>query len=102
MYRSAMRSIVSELARQERLIVVESFDVEEPKTKGLIAKLAEFSLTEALIITEEVSQNLYLSSRNLHKVDVRDAAAVDPVSLINFDKVLVTVAALKKLEEILA
>ena len=97
-----MRSIVSELARQERLIVVESFDVEEPKTKGLIAKLAEFSLTEALIITEEVSQNLYLSSRNLHKVDVRDAAAVDPVSLINFDKVLVTVAALKKLEEILA
>ena len=100
MYRSAMRSIVSELARQERLIVVESFDVEE--TKGLIAKLAEFSLTEALIITEEVSQNLYLSSRNLHKVDVRDAAAVDPVSLINFDKVLVTVAALKKLEEILA
>ena len=97
-----MRSIVSELARQERLIVVESFDVEEPKTKGLIAKLAEFNLTEALIITEEVSQNLYLSSRNLHKVDVRDAAAVDPVSLINFDKVLVTVAALKKLEEILA
>jgi large subunit ribosomal protein L4 len=82
--------------------VVESFDVEEPKTKGLIAKLGEFSLTEALIITEEVSQNLYLSSRNLHKVDVRDAAAVDPVSLINFDKVLVTVAALKKLEEILA
>jgi len=102
MYRSAMRSIVSELARQERLIVVESFDVEEPKTKGLIAKLAEFNLTEALIITEEVSQNLYLSSRNLHKVDVRDAAAVDPVSLINFDKLLVTVAALKKLEEILA
>ena len=97
-----MRSIVSELARQERLIVVESFDVEEPKTKDLIAKLAEFNLTEALIITEEVSQNLYLSSRNLHKVDVRDAAAVDPVSLINFDKVLVTVAALKKLEEILA
>ena len=82
--------------------MVESFDVEEPKTKDLIAKLAEFNLTEALIITEEVSQNLYLSSRNLHKVDVRDAAAVDPVSLINFDKVLVTVAALKKLEEILA
>jgi len=63
--------------------------------------LGEFGLTEALIVTEEVSHNLFLSSRNLHKVDVRDAAAVDPVSLINFDKVLVTVAALKKLEEIL-
>jgi large subunit ribosomal protein L4 len=101
MYRSAMRSIVSELARQERLIIVESFDLAETKTKALIAKLGEYKLTEALIVTEEVSQNLYLSSRNLHKVDVRDAAAVDPVSLINFDKVLVTVAALKKLEEIL-
>lgn len=102
MYRSAMRSIVSELARQERLIVVESFDLDAPKTKALIAKLGEYSLTEALIVTEEVSNNLYLSARNLHKVDVRDVAAVDPVSLINFDKVLVTVAALKKLEEILA
>ena len=101
MYRSAMRSIVSELARQERLIIVESFDLAEPKTKALIAKLGEYKLTEALIVTEEVSQNLYLSSRNLHKVDVRDAAAVDPVSLINFDKVLVTVPALKKLEELL-
>lgn len=102
MYRSAMRSIVSELARQDRLVVVEEFDVDAPKTKGLIAKLSEYGLHEALIVTEEVSENLYLSSRNLHKVDVRDAAAVDPVSLINFDKVLVTVAALKKLEEILA
>jgi len=101
MYRSAMRSIVSELARQERLIVVEKFDLKAPKTKGLIAKLAEFDLTEALIVTEEVSENLYLAARNLHKVEVCDTAAVDPVSLINFDKVVVTVAALKKLEEIL-
>ena len=102
MYRSAMRSIVSELARQERLIVVEEFDLDAPKTKHLIAKLQEFGLTEVMIVTEEVSENLYLSSRNLHKVDVRDAAAVDPVSLINFEKVLVTVPALKKLEELLA
>jgi large subunit ribosomal protein L4 len=101
MYRSAMRSIVSELARQDRLIVVQDFSLETPKTKALISKLAEFGLSEALIVTEEVDENLYLSSRNLHKVEVCDAAAVDPVSLINFDKVLVTVAALKKLEEIL-
>jgi large subunit ribosomal protein L4 len=102
MYRAAMRSIVSELARQDRLIVVEEFGIDAPKTKLLIAKLQEFSLTEVMIVTEEVSENLYLASRNLHKVDVRDAAAVDPVSLINFDKVLITVPALKKLEEILA
>ena len=102
MYRAGMQSIVSELARQERLIVVESFDLEAPKTRALIAKLAELGMTEALIVTEDVSENLYLASSNLYKVDVRDAAAVDPVSLINFDKVVVTVAALKKLEEILA
>jgi large subunit ribosomal protein L4 len=101
MYRSAMQSIVSELARQERLIVVEKFELKEPKTKGLVSKLAQFGLSEALIVTEEVSENLYLASRNLHKVDVCDTAALDPVSLINFDKVVVTVAALKKLEEIL-
>ena len=101
MYRSAMQSIVSELARQERLIVVEKFELKEPKTKGLVAKLADFKLSEALIVTEEVSENLYLASRNLHKVDTCDTAALDPVSLINFDKVVITVAALKKLEEIL-
>ena len=101
MYRSAMQSIVSELARQERLIVVEKFELKEPKTKSLVAKLAQFGLSEALIVTEEVSENLYLASRNLYKVDVCDTAALDPVSLINFDKVVVTVAALKKLEEIL-
>ena len=97
-----MRSIFSELARQERLIVVKDFQMDAPKTKDLVAKLADYGLTEALIITEEVTENLYLSARNLHKVDVCDTAAVDPVSLINFDKVVVTVAALKKIEEILA
>ena len=102
MYRSAMRSILAELARQDRLVIVEEFDLDAPKTKNLIGKLGEFGLKEALIVTEEVSHNLYLSSRNLHKVDVRDAAAIDPVSLINSGKVLVTVAALKKIEEILA
>src|SRR5690606_9997822 len=102
MYRAAMRSIFSELARQDRLIVVESFGIEEPKTKSLMAKLGQFGLDNVLIVTEEVDRNLYLSSRNLHKVDVRDALGVDPVSLIGFEKVRVTVPALKKVEEMLA
>lgn len=101
MYRAALQSILSELARQDRLVVVESFDLEAPKTKGLISKLNEFGVDDVLIITEEVSQNLYLSARNLHRVDVRDANGVDPVCLINYDKVLVTVAALKQIEEML-
>lgn len=102
MYRAAMQSIFSELARQERLVVVDSFDVEAPKTKGLLAKLAELGLQEVLIVTEDVSENLYLSSRNLHSVAVLDAVGIDPVSLIRFDKVMVTVPALKKIEEMLA
>lgn len=101
MYRAALRCILSELARQERLVVVESFDVEAPKTKQLVSKLAQFDLADALIITEEVSENLYLAARNLHKIDVRDVQGIDPVSLIRFDKVVVTVAALKKIEEVL-
>jgi large subunit ribosomal protein L4 len=102
MYRAALRSIVSELARQERLVVVESFDMDAPKTKALVQKLGEYGVQQdALIVTEEVTENLYLSSRNLHKVDVRDAVGVDPVSLIRFEKVLVTVPALKKIEEML-
>lgn len=102
MYRAAMRAIFSELVRQGRLLVVEDFSVEEPKTKGLVAKLGEYGLDNVLIVTEEVDNNLYLSSRNLHKVDVRDAVGIDPVSLIGFEKVLVTVPALKKVEELLA
>jgi len=102
MYRAALRCIVSELARQERLVVVESFDVEAPKTKALVAKLNEYSLSDALIVGQEVSENLYLAARNLHKIDVRDVQAIDPVSLIRFDKVVITVAALKQLEEALA
>lgn len=101
MYRAALRSIMSELARQERLVVVESFDLEAPKTKALVQKLGEYGVQDVLIVTEEVTENLYLSSRNLHKVDVRDAVGVDPVSLIRFEKVLVTVPALKKIEEML-
>ncbi len=102
MYRAALRSILSELVRQERLVVVEDFAIEQPKTKGLLSKLNQYGLDNVLIVTEEVDRNLYLSSRNLHKVDVRDVVGVDPVSLIGFEKVLVTVPALKKVEEMLA
>ena len=102
MYRAALRSIFSELNRQDRLVVVEEFSVDAPKTKQLVQKLNGMGLDNVLLVTDEVDQNLYLSSRNLHKVDVRDAAGIDPVSLIAHDKVLVTVPALKKVEEILA
>ncbi len=101
MYRAALRSIISELARQERLIVVESLDVEEPKTKLLVKQLADYGLDNVLIIGSEVGENLYLAARNLHQVDVRDVDAVDPVSLIAYDKVMVTVDAVKKFEEML-
>lgn len=101
MYRAALQCILSELNRQERLVVVESFDIEAPKTKALVQKLAQFNLTDVLIVTEEISENLFLASRNLYKVGVSDAQGVDPVSLIGFDKVVVTVPALKKFEEIL-
>ncbi|MFC3117228.1 50S ribosomal protein L4 [Cellvibrio fontiphilus] len=101
MYRAALQCILSELNRQNRLVVVESFDVDAPKTKALVQKLAQFDLTDALIVTEEMSENLFLASRNLYKVGVIDVQGVDPVSLIGFDKVVVTVPALKKFEEIL-
>jgi large subunit ribosomal protein L4 len=101
MYRAALRSIVSELARQERLIVVESLDVDEPKTKLLVKQLSDYGLDSALIVTSELGENLYLAARNLHKIDVRDVDGVDPVSLIAYDKVIVTVDAVKKFEEML-
>lgn len=102
MYRAAMRCILSELVRQERLVVVENFQVDAPKTKQFVAKLNELELTNALLITEDVEQNLYLAARNVPHVDVRDAAGIDPVGLVGFEKVVVTVAALKKIEEALA
>jgi len=101
MYRAALQVILSELARQERLVVVESFALDQPKTKLLIKALGEYGLQDALIVSDEVTENLYLASRNLHKVDVRDVHGVDPVSLIAFEKVIVTVSALKKFEEML-
>jgi len=98
MYRGAMQCILAELVRQDRLILVEDFTVDAPKTKDLVAKLAVLGVANVLIITEAVDENLYLAARNLPHVAVIDTAAVDPVSLIGFDKVLMSVPAAKKLE----
>ncbi|MTI52809.1 MAG: 50S ribosomal protein L4 [Alcanivorax sp.] len=102
MYRGALRCIFSELVRQERLVVVDEFNIDSPKTKQVASKLKDLELSSVLIVTSEVDENLYLAARNLPKVDIRDASGVDPVSLIAFEKVLVTVSALKQLEEALA
>ena len=102
MYRGALKSILSELVRQERLVVVESFSVDAPKTKELKAKLQAMNLEDVLIVTAEVDENLFLAARNLYKVDVRDVAGLDPVSLIAFNTVLVTADAVKQIEEMLA
>jgi large subunit ribosomal protein L4 len=101
MYRGAIKSILSELVRQDRLVVVENFTVETPKTKELVAKLNGLELKDVLIVTPEVDENLFLSARNLYKVDVRDVDGIDPVSLVGFEKVLMTASAVKQLEEML-
>ncbi len=102
MYRAAMRSILSELVRQERLVAVDEISVDSPKTKQLVTKLGELGLEKVLIVTEDLDEMLYLAARNIPNVDVVDVAAADPVSLVAFDKVLVTVSALRKFEEKLA
>ncbi len=101
MYRAALRTILSELARQGRLVVVDEFAVAQPKTRELCGKLGELGLNDVLIVTEEISENLWLSSRNLHRVEVTAVAAVDPVCLIGHEKVLMTVPAVRKFEEVL-
>ncbi|MEZ2901544.1 50S ribosomal protein L4 [Acinetobacter sp. ANC 5380] len=98
MYRGAMQCILAELVRQDRLVLVEEFAVAAPKTKELLAKLNDLNAVRALIVTDAVDENLYLAARNLPHVDVVDAAAIDPVSLIAFDKVVMSVAAAKKIE----
>ena len=102
MYRAAMRSILSELARTDRLMIVETLDVEQPKTKLLVETLKGYGVDNVLIVADSVDKNLYLASRNLHKVDVRDVEGADPVSLIAYDKVMITLDAVKKFEEALA
>ncbi len=102
MYRAGMATILSQLAREERLSVVETFDIEAPKTKLLAERLNAMGLKEVLIITDEVSENLYLSCRNLPHVYVVPVSHADPVSLVGSRKVLVTKAAVAKMEEMWA
>jgi len=98
MYRGAIRSIVSELARSGNLLVTESLAIEAAKTKGLIEKLKDYGTNDVLLVTESVEQNLFLSARNLHKVGVTDVSGIDPVSLLTHKKVVITTDAVKKLE----
>jgi large subunit ribosomal protein L4 len=103
MYRAAVRSIMSELIRAERMLVVEAFSMESPKTRDLLKQLADMKIgNRALIITEALEENLYLAARNLPGIDVRDVPAVDPVALVGAEKVIITAAALKQFEELLA
>jgi large subunit ribosomal protein L4 len=102
MYRGAMQCILAELIRQERLILVEELSVSGPKTKELIAKLNDLNAPRALIVTKEVDENLYLAARNIPHVNVLGTNEVDPVSLIAFDKVIMSVEAAKQFEEALA
>lgn len=102
MYRGAMRSIFSELNRSGRLIIVDEFSVSTPKTKEFNAKLALLNVTDALVVTEGFDEYLYLSARNLYHADVCDVASIDPVSLVGFQKIIMTQGAVKRLEEQLA
>jgi len=102
MYRAGMASILSQLVREDRLTVVEAFTLDQPKTKLLAGKLSAMGVADVLILTDQLDQNLYLSSRNLPNVMVLEARHADPVSLMRFEKVLVTKAAVKSLEEALA
>ena len=99
MFRGAMRSIFSELVRQKRFVCVDEFDVSESKTKLVKEKLDKLGFKEVLIITEGLSENLYLGVRNIPKVEVMDSNEIDPYSLIGFEKVLITQAAVEKVEE---
>ena len=102
MYQGALRSILSELVRQERLVVVDDFSVATPKTKELVAKLRGMTLDNVLLVSENPDENLYLAARNLHQVEVCPADQLDPVSLVGFDQVLMTTGAIKSLEGRLA
>ena len=98
MYRAALRSILSELLRQERLIVVSELTVSAPKTKELAGKLNQLGVEEVLIVVDQPDENLYLAARNLRNVEVRDVHDIDPLSLVGFDKIVMSSDAIKKLE----
>jgi len=99
MYRAGIRSIFSELARQNRLVVVEDITVDAPKTKQLLARLAELGVNKTLIVSETADEKLYLSARNLPNVEVSDVAGLNPVNLVRYEHVVVTVGAVRAIEE---
>ena len=102
MYRAAMQSILSELVRQERLVVVEDFIVDSPKTQALLAKMAEVGVSDrALIVTEADDVNLFLAARNLPYVEIEDVAGLNPVNLVGAEQVVMTANAVKRIEELL-
>ena len=102
MYRGALRSILSELLRQGRLVTVSEFNMDQPKTKALVEKLKKLDSADVLIVTDTLNSNLELAARNLPDVDVRTVSQADPVTLVRHEKVIMTQSAVKKLEEMLA
>ncbi len=101
-YRAAMRSILSELVRQERLVIVEQLTMDVPKTRELVKQLGSIGVKDVLIVLEELEENTFLASRNLHGVGLCDVESIDPVSLVGYEKVLVTEGAIRRIEERLA
>ena len=99
MYRGALQTILSELVRQERLVVVSELELAEPKSKALLVRLKDLGVEKGLIVTAEMNDNLYLASRNLPGVFAVDVAGIDPVSLVAADKVVITVDAIEKVQE---
>ena len=102
MYRGAMRSILSELVRQDRLLLVDDFKQDEPRTKSFLDKLRSLDLREVLIVTDEISENLYLASRNVPRVEVVDTVELNPYNLVGYEKVVMTKNAVQKVETWLA
>lgn len=99
MYRGAMQAILSELVRQERLVIVDAFEIAEPRTTALIAKLKDLQFEKGLIVTAELDENVYLAARNLPGVYTLDVSGIDPVSLVAADRVIMTVEAVEKIQE---
>ncbi|UNB92274.1 MAG: 50S ribosomal protein L4 [gamma proteobacterium endosymbiont of Trioza apicalis] len=101
MYRGALKSIFSELIRKNRLIIFKNFNISKPKTSLLLKKINNLMLKEVLIIIDEFNENLFLASRNLYKINVLNVNNINPISLINFNNIIITISALKKIEDML-
>lgn len=102
MYKAAMRSVISELFRQDRIVVTDKIDIKQPKTKDLLKILNKSELTDVLLVNDSFDENLFLSARNIKNVGVCDANSITPVNLMRYQKVLLTIPALKLIEERLA